>query len=69
MKDERGRRERANNGDRDDRADNPQSNNDAQAGSNPDDSMFETFGVQGMPIAPYPSDVCPPVLMPLPGAG
>lgn len=70
MKDERGRRERANGSERYDRADNPQSNNDVQAGSNPDESMFDTFGGQGMHVAPYPSDIPPPpVLMPVPGAG
>ena len=78
LKDERGgRRERENraNGERFDRSDNPQqvdfqSNNDGAAGGNPDEPMFDTFGGQGIPVAPFPSDIPPPpVLMPVPGAG
>nr|XP_027081582.1 serrate RNA effector molecule-like [Coffea arabica] len=78
LKDERGgRRERENraNGERFDRSENPQqvdfqSNNDGAAGGNPDEPMFDTFGGQGIPVAPFPSDIPPPpVLMPVPGAG
>ncbi|KAL5580015.1 hypothetical protein UlMin_012457 [Ulmus minor] len=73
LKDERGiRRERDNRGggsERYDRSDNPsesQSNNDG-----PDDSMYDSFGGQGIGVAPpFPSDIStPPVLMPVPGAG
>ncbi|KAL3518762.1 hypothetical protein ACH5RR_021351 [Cinchona calisaya] len=78
LKDERGgRRERENraNGERFDRSENPQqgdfqSNNDGTAGANPDDPMFDSFTGQGIPVAPFPSDIQPPsVLMPVPGAG
>ncbi|WOG83004.1 hypothetical protein DCAR_0102177 [Daucus carota subsp. sativus] len=78
MKDERGRRERdnrTNGSERYDRGDNPhsvdfQANNDAQAGSNLDESMFDGFNGQGMPVSSFPSDMAPPpVLMPVPGAG
>ncbi|KAK4407523.1 Serrate RNA effector molecule [Sesamum angolense] len=76
MKDERGnRRERDNRAnERFDRSENPQSgdflsSNDGPPGENPDDPMFDTFGAQGIPVGPFPSDIPPPVLMPVPGAG
>ncbi|KAL0459052.1 UNVERIFIED_CONTAM: Serrate RNA effector molecule [Sesamum latifolium] len=76
MKDERGnRRERDNRAnERFDRSENPQSgdflsSNDGPPGENSDDPMFDTFGAQGIPVAPFPSDIPPPVLMPVPGAG
>ncbi|KAG8371074.1 hypothetical protein BUALT_Bualt13G0049100 [Buddleja alternifolia] len=75
LKDERGNRrdrdDRANGNERFDRSDNPHSgdfasNND---GNNPDDPMFDSFGGQGIPVGPFPSEIPPPVLMPVPGAG
>ncbi|GLT43246.1 hypothetical protein SLA2020_172100 [Shorea laevis] len=79
LKDERGsRRERdgrVNGSDRYDRSDNPQSsdfpsNSDVPDGTNRDDPMFDAFGGQGMRVgAPFSSDIPPPVLMPVPGAG
>ncbi|KAL2238503.1 UNVERIFIED_CONTAM: Serrate RNA effector molecule, partial [Sesamum indicum] len=75
IKDERGNRRerdyRAN--ERFDRSENPQSgdftsSNDGPPGENPDE-MFDTFGAQGIPVAHFPSDIPPPVLMPVPGAG
>ncbi|CAN4092551.1 unnamed protein product [Withania somnifera] len=79
LKDDRGnhrdRDGRANGGERFDMSDNPQSgdfqsNNDGATGENPDEEMFDTFGGQGIPVAPFPSDMAPPpVLMPVPGAG
>ena len=79
LKDERGsRRERDNrdNGNvRYDRSEKPQSmdfqsNNDGPGGGNPDELMFDSFGGQGLHVAPsFPSDIPPPVLMPVPGAG
>ncbi|KAL3530169.1 hypothetical protein ACH5RR_009491 [Cinchona calisaya] len=77
LKDDRGRRERDNraNGESFDRSENAlqgdfQSNDDGIPGGNPDDQMFDTFGGQGIPVAPFPSDIPPPpVLMPVPGAG
>ncbi|KAL8156580.1 serrate RNA effector molecule-like [Apium graveolens] len=75
VKDDRGRRardNRNNGGERYDRADNQQSmdfqsNNEAQAGSNLDESMYDSFNGQGIH---FPSDMAPPpVLMPVPGAG
>ncbi|XP_038693322.1 serrate RNA effector molecule-like isoform X2 [Tripterygium wilfordii] len=72
-----GRRERdnrANGGERYDRADPQsvdfQSNNDGLDRGNPDEHMYDAFDGQGMRIgAPFPSDIPPPVLMPVPGAG
>uniref|UniRef100_A0A5B7AMB5 Putative arsenite-resistance protein n=2 Tax=Davidia involucrata TaxID=16924 RepID=A0A5B7AMB5_DAVIN len=79
LKDERGsRRERdnqVNGSERYDRSENPQSidfqSNDGPVGGNPDEPMFDTFGGQGIHVAPpFPSDIGPPpVLMPVPGAG
>lgn len=80
LKDERGNRRdrdyRANGSDRYDRSDNAQSsdfpsNDDVPEGANRDESMFDTFGGQGIRVAPpFPSDIPPPpVLMPVPGAG
>lgn len=77
LKDERGgRRDRDNraNADRFDRSENPQPGdfqaNDGTAGGNPDETMFDSFAGQGIPVAPFPSDIPPPpVLMPVPGAG
>ncbi|CAA2987663.1 serrate RNA effector molecule [Olea europaea subsp. europaea] len=76
--DERGsrreRNNRANGSEQFDMLENPlsrdfPSNNDGALGNNPDEPMFDTFGGQGIPIAPFPSDIPPPVLMPVPGAG
>ncbi|GAY50862.1 serrate RNA effector molecule [Citrus sinensis] len=80
LKDERGNRRdrdyRPNGSDRYDRSDNAQasdfpSNDDVPEGANRDESMFDTFGGQGIRVAPpFPSDIPPPpVLMPVPGAG
>ncbi|XP_034687821.1 serrate RNA effector molecule [Vitis riparia] len=76
LKDNRREREnRANGSERYDRSDNHQSNdfqpNDGPDGGNPGEGMFDTFGGQGMHVAPpFPSDMPPPpVLMPVPGAG
>lgn len=80
LKDERGNRRdrdyRANGSERYDRSDNAQSsdfpsNDDGPEGANRDESMFDTFGGQGIRVAPpFPSDIPPPpVLMPVPGAG
>jgi hypothetical protein len=79
LKDERGnhreRDNRANGSEKYDRSENPQSsdfqsNNDGSDGGNLDEPMYETFGGQGMRVAPFPSDIPPPpVLMPVPGAG
>ncbi|KAL2507385.1 Serrate RNA effector molecule [Forsythia ovata] len=76
--DERGsRRERdnrANGSEQFDMLENPQSgdfpsNNDGAPGNNSDEPMFDTYGGQGIHVAPFPSDIPPPVLMPVPGAG
>ncbi|CAN1251493.1 Serrate RNA effector molecule [Linum perenne] len=72
LKDERGnKRERENqaNG----RPENTQSgefesNNDGADGGNPDEQMYDSAGAQGI-HAPFSSDMAPPVLMPVPGAG
>ncbi|KAG6432734.1 hypothetical protein SASPL_104320 [Salvia splendens] len=77
MKDDRGnRRERdncANGSEHFDRSENPQSgdfnNGDGATGNNPDEQMFDSFGGQGIPVAAFSSDIPPPVLMPVPGAG
>lgn len=78
LKDERGNRRerdnRPNGGERFDRSENPsefQSNNDGPDGGNLDESMYDSFGGQGLRVAPpFPSDIpTPPVLMPVPGAG
>lgn len=78
LKDDRGnRRDRdnwANGGDRFDRSENPQSSdfqstNDGTDSGNLDDPMFDTFGGQGRHVAPFASEMPPPVLMPVPGAG
>ncbi|XP_021892606.1 serrate RNA effector molecule [Carica papaya] len=78
LRDERGRRERdnrANGNDRYDRSDNQQSgefpsNNEVSDGGNHDEAMYDAFGGQGMRVAPFSSDIAPPpVLMPVPGAG
>ncbi|GFP97579.1 serrate rna effector molecule [Phtheirospermum japonicum] len=74
IKDDRGNRRerdnRANGNERFDRSENPQpgdfANND---GNNPDEAMFDSFGGQGIPVATFASDIPPPVLMPVPGAG
>ncbi|KAI7983555.1 Serrate RNA effector molecule [Camellia lanceoleosa] len=80
LKDERGNRRerdnRENGSERFDRSEKPQSldfqsNNDGPVGGNPDELMFDSFGGQGIHVAPpFPSDIAPPpVLMPVPGAG
>ncbi|KAL0437120.1 UNVERIFIED_CONTAM: Serrate RNA effector molecule [Sesamum radiatum] len=77
LKDERGNRRerdnRTNGNERFDRSENPQSgdfaNNDGASGNNPDEPMFDSFGGQGIPVAAFASDIPPPVLMPVPGAG
>ncbi|KAK4780122.1 hypothetical protein SAY87_016228 [Trapa incisa] len=57
------------------RSDNPQlgdlqADQDGAEGSNRDDPMFDTFGGQGIHVAPFGSEIPPPpVLMPVPGAG
>ncbi|PWA48226.1 serrate RNA effector molecule [Artemisia annua] len=74
MRDERGyRREndnRANGGERFDRDENEDSMDlkDGSAG-NPDDPMFDNFGGQGLHAGQFSSEIPPPVLMPVPGAG
>ncbi|XP_073138199.1 serrate RNA effector molecule [Henckelia pumila] len=67
-----GRRERAEN--HLNRSDEPQSaefpsNNDGSPGNNGDEPIFDAFGGQGIAVASFPSDIAPPVLMPVPGAG
>ncbi|CAA0824368.1 Serrate RNA effector molecule [Striga hermonthica] len=74
LKDERGntweRDGRANSNGRFDRSENPQSGDFANSnGDNADESMFDSFGGQGIPVAAFPSDIAPPLLMPVPGAG
>ncbi|KAK3023684.1 hypothetical protein RJ639_044294 [Escallonia herrerae] len=79
LKDDRGgrreRENRANGSERFERSENPhsmdfQANNDGPVGGNTDESMFDTFGGQGMHVTSFPSDIAPPpVLMPVPGAG
>ncbi|KAH6814791.1 C2H2 zinc-finger protein SERRATE [Perilla frutescens var. frutescens] len=77
IKDDRGNRRerdnRANGNEHFDRSENPQSgdinNSDGAAGNNPDEPMFDSFGGQGIPVSGFPSDIPPPVLMPVPGAG
>ncbi|KAL2240005.1 UNVERIFIED_CONTAM: Serrate RNA effector molecule [Sesamum indicum] len=77
LKDDRGNRRerdnRTNGNERFDRSENPQSgdfaNNDGASGNNPDEQMFDSFGGQGIPVAAFASDIPPPVLMPVPGAG
>ncbi|KAL3620273.1 hypothetical protein CASFOL_035185 [Castilleja foliolosa] len=74
IKDDRGnhreRDNRANGNERFDRSENPQhgdfANNDE---NNPDEAMFDSFGGQGIPVATFASDIPPPLLMPVPGAG
>ncbi|KAL6569514.1 hypothetical protein OROMI_014028 [Orobanche minor] len=75
MIEERGnRRERdphANGNERFDRSENPQpgdfaTSNDGVPGENQDE---QTFAGKGIHVAPFPSDIPPPVLMPVPGAG
>ncbi|XP_041990629.1 serrate RNA effector molecule-like isoform X1 [Salvia splendens] len=77
MKDDRGNRRerdnRANGSEHFDRSENPLSgdfnNSDGAAGNNPDEPMFDSYGGQGIPVTAFPSDIPPPVLMPVPGAG
>ncbi|KAI3409516.1 C2H2-type domain-containing protein [Psidium guajava] len=75
LRDERGiRRERdnrANGGERFDRSENPQSaDKDGADGGDGDDTIYDSFGGQGIHVAPFASDIPPPpVLMPVPGAG
>lgn len=75
LRDDRGiRRERdnrANGGERFDRSENPQSaDKDGADGGDGDDPMYDSFGGQGIHVAPFASDIPPPpVLMPVPGAG
>ncbi|GER54713.1 serrate RNA effector molecule [Striga asiatica] len=74
LRDERGNRRerdgRANGNDRFDRSENPQSGDFANSdGNNTDEPLFDSFGGQGIPVAAFPSDIPPPVLMPVPGAG
>ncbi|EYU35995.1 hypothetical protein MIMGU_mgv1a001908mg [Erythranthe guttata] len=73
MNNERGDRNyRANGNEHFDRPENSQSgdfaNQDGASGNNADDPMYDSFGGQGIPLT-YASDVPPPVLMPVPGAG
>ncbi|XP_051143099.1 serrate RNA effector molecule-like isoform X2 [Andrographis paniculata] len=76
MRDERGiRRERdnrTNGNERFGRPEDPQpgdfGNDEGATGNNPDEPMFDSFG-QGIPVAAFASDMPPPVLMPVPGAG
>ncbi|CAK9147631.1 unnamed protein product [Ilex paraguariensis] len=77
-KDERGNRRelenRVNGVERYDRSENQQSmdfqsSNDGPVGGNQDEPMFDTFGGQGMHVTPFASDIPPPLLMPVPGAG
>ncbi|KAL8531061.1 hypothetical protein ACS0TY_007900 [Phlomoides rotata] len=78
VKDERGNhRERdshSNGNERFDRSENSQSGdfqstNDGGSGDNPDELMFDTFAGHGISVGAFPSDMHPPVLMPVPGAG
>ncbi|XP_052199451.1 serrate RNA effector molecule-like isoform X4 [Diospyros lotus] len=76
LKDERGSRRERDNRDTYDRSEKQQSldfqtNDDVPVGTNPDELMFDSFGGQGIHVAPpFPSDIHPPpVLMPVLGAG
>lgn len=78
MRDERGhlreREDRANVNERFDRSENRQSgdfqsSNDGAPGDNPDEPMFDSFAAQHISLGPFASDIPPPVLMPVPGAG
>ncbi|KAF3684891.1 serrate RNA effector molecule isoform X1 [Capsicum chacoense] len=79
VKDDRGNRRdhdgRGNGGERFDRSVNPQSTdfqskNDGASKDRPGEHMFDTSGGQGIPVAPFSSDMAPlPILMPVPGAG
>lgn len=78
LKDDRGSRRdrdnRDNGNERYDRSEKPQSmdfqsSNDGPVGGNPDERMFDSYSGQGMHVAPFSSDIPPPVLMPVPGAG
>lgn len=74
LKDERGNQRvvnRVNGGERYDTLENLQPSEDGPDGGNTDEPMYDTFGGQGMRgvAPPFPSDIPPPVLMPVPGAG
>ncbi|XP_057980784.1 serrate RNA effector molecule-like [Malania oleifera] len=80
LRDDRGNRrdriDRMNDGERFDRSENsPSHDRLSKAGGleaeNPDESMYDAFGGQGLgAVPPFASDVAPPpVLMPVPGAG
>ncbi|PIN00604.1 hypothetical protein CDL12_26895 [Handroanthus impetiginosus] len=75
LKDERGsrreRENRANFNERFDRPENPQTGDflsgaDGAHGDSADEPMFDSFGI---PVAPFASEIPPPLLMPVPGAG
>lgn len=77
LKDDRGnhreRDSRTNGNERFDRSENSQSGdfpttNDGGS-DNPDELMFDTFAGHGISVGAFPSDMHPPVLMPVPGAG
>ncbi|KAL9271016.1 Serrate RNA effector molecule-like protein [Drosera capensis] len=72
LKDDRGNRRernsRANATEEFDSADNPQGENDPDK-RNADEPIFDNFAGQGIHIPPFASDMAPPVLMPVPGAG
>lgn len=68
MTDERERENRGNGSERYDRSDH-QSLDDNDSGGNMDEGMFDAFGGQGISFGHFPSDMPPPLLMPVPGAG
>ncbi|KAG2672549.1 hypothetical protein I3760_13G046400 [Carya illinoinensis] len=81
LRDDRGNRrdheriDRVNDGERFDRTDNsPSRDRQSKPGilevGNHDESMYDAFSGQGMnAVGPFPSDITPPVFMPVPGAG
>ena len=50
-------------------ADFPGRNSGGPDGMNPDEPIFDSFGPPGLHSGPFPSDIPPPLLMPVPGAG
>ena len=51
-------------------ADLPSENDGPEKGNQRDEPIFDSFGGQGMPVAPFAADIPPPsVLIPVPGAG
>lgn len=69
LKDDRGNRRERDNRDNNPQSNDFQSNTEGPDGGNPDEQMYDAFGGQGMHNS-FPADIAPPpVLMPVPGAG